>query len=90
MVWYWFVGAWYVGLTMLAFCAMGLDKRAASRGGRRVRESTLLWLAGAGGFAGVIAAMLVLKHKTRKVAFRVLPWTAAVLHVATWVLISRG
>lgn len=81
---------WYVGLSAFTAGAMWRDKRAAGAGRGRVPERTLLWLIVAGGFAGALLAMGILKHKTRKVAFRVLPWTAAVLHAATWVLLSRG
>lgn len=51
----------------VAFVAFALDKRRARGGGRRVRESTLLAL-GALGPLGAWAAVLLLRHKTRK------PW----------------
>ena len=45
---------WYylIGINLLAFSLMGLDKRQARRGGRRVRERTLLLAAAAGGSVG--------------------------------------
>lgn len=80
----------YAVLSLVTLAAYGRDKFASTRGGWRTRESTLLWLAAAGGFAGAIIGMQIFKHKTRKLAFRVVPWLAAVVHVTIWVLIRRG
>ena len=80
----------YAILSLITLAAYGRDKFLSSRGGWRTRESTLLWLAAAGGFCGAIVGMLAFKHKTRKLAFRVVPWAAAVVHAAVWVLIKRG
>ena len=54
-------------LTLLAFAC---DKLQARRGGRRVRESTLLWLLFLGGCAGAWLAMTWFRHKTSKGSFR--------------------
>ncbi|MCC7388205.1 MAG: DUF1294 domain-containing protein [Phycisphaerales bacterium] len=81
----------YAGLSLVAFGAFAWDKRAATRGARRVRERTLLLLVWLGGFAGAWAAMRVAHHKTRKWRFRVAPWAALVLHAAAWIaLITRA
>ena len=63
------LAAWVAALSLLAFAAAWLDKSAARRGRRRVRESTLLGLALVGGSPGLLAAMLLRRHKTRKPAF---------------------
>jgi uncharacterized membrane protein YsdA (DUF1294 family) len=80
----------YAVLSLVTLAAYGRDKVASTRGAWRTRESTLLWLAAAGGFAGAIIGTQIFKHKTRKLAFRVIPWLAAVVHLAAWVLIKRG
>ena len=63
------LAAWVGALSLAAFAAAWRDKAQARRGGRRVRESTLLGLALAGGSPGLVAAMLLARHKTRKASF---------------------
>ncbi|MCA9535709.1 MAG: DUF1294 domain-containing protein [Myxococcales bacterium] len=60
----------WLGLNAVVACVYGYDKWQAKRGGRRVRERTLLWLAFLGGAAGALLGMQVSRHKTRKAAFR--------------------
>ena len=52
--------------TVLAFAR---DKQLAVERGRRIRESTLLWLAAIGGSPGALWARRHYRHKTRKQPF---------------------
>ncbi len=52
-----------------AFAAFGVDKALAENGQRRIRESTLLWLAFFGGTPGAYAGRQLFRHKTRKQPF---------------------
>ncbi|MEG0833334.1 MAG: DUF1294 domain-containing protein [Oscillospiraceae bacterium] len=56
-------------INLCAFAAMAFDKHKAKRDGRRVAEKTLFILAAMGGSAGVLAAMYILRHKTRRLKF---------------------
>lgn len=56
-------------LVALALCAW--DKRRAMRGGGRVRETTLLAWSLLGGSPGLLAGMVMLRHKVRKPGFLV-------------------
>lgn len=60
-----------VAYNALVFGIYGWDKRAARNSEWRVKESTLLLLAFAGGGAGALAAQKLLRHKTRKPPFPV-------------------
>lgn len=52
-----------------AFAAFGIDKARAEQGTWRIRESTLLTLAFAGGTIGAYAGRRLFRHKTRKQPF---------------------
>ncbi len=70
--------AWLVAVNLATFAAYWWDKRAARRGDRRTRERTLLLMNLAGGFMGGWAGMLVLRHKTLHVRFRIVQSVATV------------
>lgn len=53
-----------VAVNLIAFIVYGLDKLQAKRGGWRIPESTLLWLAAAGGSVGALTGMQTWRHKT--------------------------
>ncbi len=59
-----------LGANGLTFVVWGWDKWRASRGGRRVPEASLLFLALCGGFVGAWIGVRVFRHKTRKQPFR--------------------
>lgn len=63
---------WYLtGINLLAFVMYGLDKQKARKGRWRIPERTLLLLAAAGGSAGAYAGMLIFRHKTRHLKFKI-------------------
>jgi uncharacterized membrane protein YsdA (DUF1294 family) len=57
-------------VNLLAIVVYGYDKLKSRGEGRRVRESTLLWLLFATGWVGAWVAMSLFRHKTVKVPFR--------------------
>lgn len=64
---------------LFAFQLMGFDKSRARRGGRRIRERTLLWLAALLAGPGIWAGMYIFRHKTKHTAFRLLAPLCTVL-----------
>jgi len=77
-----FAAGWYGMLSMVCFAAYAMDKAAARHGRARVRERTLHMLGLAGGWPGAIAAQSILRHKSRKRAFRQIFWLTVVLNGA--------
>ena len=56
----------YLGLmSLVAFTAMGVDKRRARRGARRTPEKRLFLYAALGGAAGGLLGMKLFHHKTK-------------------------
>ena len=71
IVLYILLGAYLLFINIDAFALMALDKSRARRGGRRVPEATLFFLAFLGGSPGVMLAMRVFRHKTLHTSFAV-------------------
>lgn len=76
----------FLGGSMLVMSAAALgfyawDKRRAARGGWRVPERRLHWIALLGGWPGAMLGQRWLRHKTVKRRFRVVFWGTVLLHV---------
>ena len=69
-------------LNLLTFWLYWHDKHAAQRGAWRVQENTLHALALAGGWPAAWWAQQLLRHKSRKPAFRQTYWATVVGHLA--------
>lgn len=54
---------------LITFAVMGIDKRKSVKNKKRISESTLLLLAFLLGSLGVITAMFIFHHKTKKPLF---------------------
>jgi len=66
-----FIAVWLAAVSGLAVILTLYDKRAASRGARRVSERTLLLVCAFGGSAAMLAAMRAVRHKTKHPKFMV-------------------
>lgn len=63
--------AWMLGASLLAFALFGLDKLLAGRPGqRRIPELHLVLLGALGGWVGGLLGMLLFRHKTAKLSFK--------------------
>ena len=60
-----------IGWNLITFLLMAADKYQAVRGGRRIRERTLLTTAFVMGGFGSLLGSLMFRHKTRKWKFRI-------------------
>ncbi len=71
----------YLITSILTFVVFWLDKRAAVAGRRRVPEVTLWVLSAIGGVWGGWAAMVFLRHKTRKMFFCLVMSLISAVHI---------
>ena len=83
---------WYLAAGLLTALVYGLDKLAAVRGWRRVRENSLHMLALLGGWMGAYMAQQAFRHKTRKQPFRAVFWFTVAVNLAAllWLLSPYG
>jgi len=82
----------YLGLSVITFLAYALDKSKAQRGEWRTQESTLHLLALVGGWPGAALAQQILRHKSKKVKFRVIFWFTVVVNttILGWLMSTQG
>lgn len=82
-----------LGLSLLAYVAYALDKRAAQRDQRRTPEATLQLFGLLGGWPGALIAQGQFRHKTAKPGFQALFWVCVLLNslglLATPLLLQR-
>lgn len=64
--------AYILGMNLLAYILMAVDKTKAIRHARRIPEKTLLLVAALGGSLGEWVAMASLRHKTKHKKFLIL------------------
>lgn len=73
---------WYILVNFLSIILMKKDKKYAETDQRRIRESTLILVALAGGGLGMYYAMYKYKHKTLHKKFTIFVPISIVLHLA--------
>lgn len=77
-----FVLTVYATASILTFLAYALDKYAARTGRWRTSENSLHLLALIGGWPGAWVAQKTLRHKSRKVSFRIVFWLTVIVNCA--------
>lgn len=56
-------------MTIIGIAMMGIDKKLARTGARRISEKTLFLVALIGGSVGIWIGMYVFRHKTKHIQF---------------------
>lgn len=74
-----------VFMSVITFVAFYLDKRRAVRHRTRISEKTLHLMELLGGWPGALLGQRLLRHKSRKLPYRVVLGCIALLHIAVWV-----
>lgn len=73
-------------VNVIAFIMCVVDKRAAIKRQRRISERALFFVSIIGGAAGMLAGMLLVRHKTKHCSFMVLIPLFIAAHVVILVL----
>lgn len=76
-------------VNLIGFALYGIDKAKSKGKGRRIPERTLLLMAAIGGALGCWLGMLLFRHKTKHVRFKVLVPLLTVVWVVAVVLVLR-
>ena len=77
-------------INFVGFVLYALDKAKSKRkGSRRIPERVLLWVARLGGGVGCWLGMMLFRHKTKHVRFKVLVPLWTVLWIVALVLLVR-
>jgi len=79
-----------LGVNLLAYAAMVVDKAKAGAGSRRIPEATLLKLAMLGGSIGTMVAQRTIRHKTRKEPFRTQLLAIIAIQILALVALTLG
>ena len=66
-----YVILYLLGINLIGFLAMGIDKLKAKKGWWRIPEGTLMTLCLLGGGIGTIVGMYTFRHKTQKPKFKI-------------------
>lgn len=82
----------YIGVSIITFAMYVKDKNAAEWGTWRTQESTLHLLALAGGWPGASLAQSFLRHKSKKLSFRVTYWVTVIVNcgLLAWLVTPEG
>lgn len=82
-----FIAAVYVGVSLITYFVYRSDKSAAQQNTQRTPEIMLHLLALACGWPGALLAQQILRHKSRKLEFRIGFWATVILNTAAFVLL---
>jgi len=86
----WMILVVYLALSVVSFIMYLNDKAAAQRGTSRIPESTLHWVALLGGWPGALLGQQTLRHKSKKMTFRVVLWLTILLNVSAFIWLFNG
>lgn len=82
----------YASMSAITFLMYAKDKNAAGRGAWRTPESTLHWLSVVGGWPGASVAQSFLRHKSKKLSFKITYWLTVAVNCGAlyWLITPKG
>ncbi len=76
-----------IGINLLSFILMGIDKLKAIKNNYRISENTLLLISIIGGGIGTLIGMILFHHKTKKLKFQILVPISILINIYLYSLI---
>lgn len=96
-IWYFtslgFLWIYLVTVTLITFCLYGFDKHQSINGKTRIPEIILHFLSLIGGMVGAFSGMILFRHKTRKLQFKLVFLAIALIQTGLalwWYLIKNA
>jgi uncharacterized membrane protein YsdA (DUF1294 family)/cold shock CspA family protein len=82
----------YFAISIIAFLAYLIDKKAAQNNHWRIKENTLHILSLAGGWPGALLAQKLLRHKSKKEEFQSAFWITVIANcsILGWLLLTKS
>ena len=77
-----------IGINLLSFILMGIDKLKAIKNNYRISENTLLLISIIGGGIGTLIGMILFHHKTKKLKFQILVPISILINIYLFYLIT--
>lgn len=84
------VSLYFGVVSLITFLLYAFDKLAARCGWRRISERALLVAAAIGGSFGALVAMVVVRHKSRHLKFRITLPILVVAHTLLLLFVAFG
>lgn len=73
---------YYIIINVISFSFSALDKFKARKNKWRIKENTLHLFSFLGGVYGSLLSMKFLRHKTKKIKFKIITTVAFIIHTA--------
>ena len=78
----------YAVMSVITFCAYGIDKFKAQKGLWRIPEKTLHILELCFGWPGALLAQRILRHKSYKKSFRIVFWAMVLINIGMFAVLK--
>lgn len=80
----------YLFMSLVCFILFFIDKKRSETNGWRIREYYLHLVELLGGWPGALLGQKFIRHKTKKISYRIILWLIILVHAAIWFYFFYG
>ena len=84
-----YLSYYFIGINILNYFLFAIDKQKARGKQRRIPEFYLFSVSLLGGALGGILSMNIMKHKTKKLSFKLVMPTLLIVNILTWFYLQK-